>query len=231
MPYHEAIKRICGRIFRDRIHECLEQVKLPTFLRLLAKKWIQFTSSLFHSESPCLSSHKHYFRYGSFFCKCSKESTKVFRSSPKLNCSLIIFDQVMHFSQYLQHLVLLACLILYTNVWITFLVINVFFIITIWNVCVLSYKIKYSLFVCNNFYNDLSLLIIRAYIPLPHNLFYPSMAHSQLWTSTRPLLPLTTANISFHFFTFLLHSPFIKLSTNSLGFSFLTPKLLSFTHQ
>ena len=69
VPYHKAIKRMCRRNSYDRNHECLEQVNLPIFKHFLAKKQFQLSFRQFHSRSPCLSSQKYYFIYGSLFSK------------------------------------------------------------------------------------------------------------------------------------------------------------------
>ena len=134
VPYHKAIKRICGRISYDSSHECLEQVNLPTFKHFLAKKVIKFTFRVFHSRNPCLSNHKYYFTYGSLFCKHIRElisdnyqiidvfdnqlcalilridyvqkiEPRFFFIRSRLTVSLLLFDHVLYFCQHLQYLV------------------------------------------------------------------------------------------------------------------------------
>ena len=63
ISYHKAIKRMCNKRPYDSHHQCLKRVNLPNFKPLVeTKKLIKFAFSLFHSNSPCLSSHKYYFR-------------------------------------------------------------------------------------------------------------------------------------------------------------------------
>ena len=75
IAYHKAIKRMCNKRPYDSNHECLERVNLPIFKHLVAKKLINFAFSLFQSNSPCLSSHKYYFRAYSNY---GKEIKKLF---------------------------------------------------------------------------------------------------------------------------------------------------------
>ena len=58
VPYHKAIKRICGGNSYESIHECLEQVNVSLFKHFLAKKQIQLAFRLFHSRNQSLSNHK-----------------------------------------------------------------------------------------------------------------------------------------------------------------------------
>ena len=74
VPYHGAIKRICGRSWYDSNHECLEYAKLRIFKHLLAKKIICYAHKLFSSKSPCLSAHRYYFRHMSIFSREVKDS-------------------------------------------------------------------------------------------------------------------------------------------------------------
>ena len=87
VPYHKAIKRICGRNTYVSNHECHEQVNLLIFKHFLAKKQIQFSFRLLHSRSPCLSNNKYYFRYGSLF---SKYIRKLFQITIRLFMLLVI---------------------------------------------------------------------------------------------------------------------------------------------
>ena len=61
--YHKAIKRICGRKCYDNNHECLKYIRLPIFKHPHARKFIYYAHRLFTSKSPCLTIHRHYFKY------------------------------------------------------------------------------------------------------------------------------------------------------------------------
>ena len=56
----EALTIVIMSVFKKR---------LSIFRHFLVKKQTQFTFRLFQSQSPRLSNHMYYFRYGSLFCK------------------------------------------------------------------------------------------------------------------------------------------------------------------
>ena len=62
ISYEKAIKRKRNKISHDSSNKCLERDDLVIFKHLVAKNEINFACSIIQSNSPCLSSHKYYFR-------------------------------------------------------------------------------------------------------------------------------------------------------------------------
>ena len=63
--YHKAIKKILKMNLWDSNHLACENLGVPIFKHLIAKRVLCFWFNLSNSTSPCLVNMKHYFRYRS----------------------------------------------------------------------------------------------------------------------------------------------------------------------
>ena len=73
IPYHKAVKRICGLNVWNSNHDACDIVGVSMFRHLMAKRIICFWYNLCMAKSPCVANLNYYLRYNSIMFLKVKE--------------------------------------------------------------------------------------------------------------------------------------------------------------